>query len=281
MIETGNEGHLVATRAVEARLACLRSDLAAATQWLRSWRDDSPVVSWRLEAPRLTRARVLVAQNTPESLRLASRELAALAELCERRLDVIHLVEVLALQAVTHAAQDAPAEALTVLARAVLLAEPGGLIRPFLEPGVRMADLLRQLVAQGPASAHARRLLEEFGSAPAAKPVVSDRAPQPELLAETLTWREAEVLGLLAARLSNKEIAHHLSISTETVKQHATNIYQKLQVGGRREAVNRARSLGLLAPTPHADSGLLVPLASPHRAIALSEPTARQDLASS
>jgi LuxR family maltose regulon positive regulatory protein len=282
MVETRNEGQLVATSAVEARLAGLRGDIAAATQWLRSYRDDdSPVVSWRLEVPRLTRARVLVAQNTPESLRLASRELAALAEACEQRLDAIHLVEVLALQALTYAAQDAPAEALTVLARAVLAAEPGGLIRPFLEPGARMADLLRRLVAQGLASAHARRILEEFGSPPAPSPVLADRPPQPEPSAETLTWREAEVLGLLAERLSNKEFAQQLSISAETVKQHATNIYQKLQVSGRREAVNHARSLGLLRTTPDPDAGLVVHVASPHRASALNEPPAPGERATS
>jgi len=98
---------------------------------------------------------------------------------------------------------------------------------------------------------------------------------------ERLTWREAEVLGLLAARLSNKEIAQRLNISTETVKQHATNLYQKLQVSGRRAAVSRARSLGLLAASQESDAGLLLPVASPHRASALTSPVLREDLASS
>ena len=115
----------------------------------------------------------------------------------------------------------------------------------------------------------------------AATAVVSNSPPQPALIAEPLTWREAEVLALLAARLSNKEIAKQLSISTETVKQHATNIYQKLQVSGRREAVNRARALGLLATASDPDAGLLVPLASPQRASALSEPVQPESRASS
>ena len=111
-----------------------------------------------------------------------------------------------------------------------------------------MAELLQRLIAQGPVSAHASRILEAFpatartpcrGARPARR---TRRCPL-----ETLTWREAEVLDLLAARLSNKKIAARLGISTETVKQHATNIYQKLQVSGRRAAVSRARALGLLA----------------------------------
>jgi LuxR family transcriptional regulator, maltose regulon positive regulatory protein len=281
MLDTGNEPQLAMTRAVEARLACLRNDVAAATQWLRSWQDDGTLVSWRLEVPRLTRARVLVAQNTSESLQIASRELAALAEQCAARSDILHLIEILALQAVAYASQDASAEALPVLARAVQLAEPGGVVRPFLDPGSRLADLLRRLVAQGPVLAHASRILEAIASPAPSSEVVAHRPSQPGLMAETLTWREAEVLGLLAARLSNKEIAQQLSISIETVKQHATNIYQKLQVSGRREAVSRARSLGLLAVPAEPDARLLVPLASPHRASTLNEPPAREERTSS
>ncbi len=282
MLDTGNEPQLTATRAIEAQLACLRGDIAAATQWLRSWRGDTPtLVSWSVKLPRLTRAHVLTAQNTPESLRLATQELAALAEACEGRHDVPHLIEVLALQAVAYHQQEQTADALRVLAHAVALGEPGGFVRPFLELGAHMADLLRRLVAQGPVSAHAQYLLEAFASPAESTAVPASSPPPPELSAETLTWRETEVLSLLAARLSNKEIAQRLSIATETVKQHATNIYQKLQVSGRREAVGRARALGLLAATPETDDRLLVPGASPHRAAALHEPGSQEGRASS
>jgi len=214
-------------------------------------------------------------------LQLASRELAGLAEQCTERSDVTHLIEVLALQAVASAAQDASSEALSILARAVLLAEPGGYVRPFVELGSRMAELLERLVAQRPMSAHARYILEACAG-PAASTAPAPHSPRlPPLTAEALTWREAEVLSLLAVRLSNKEIAQRLSISTETVKQHATNIYQKLQVSGRRDAVGRARALGLLAAISEADASLLVPLASPQRATAFIEPPSHENRASS
>lgn len=65
-------------------------------------------------------------------------------------------------------------------------------------------------------------------------------------LVEPLTDRELEVLALLAKRLTNKEIGEALFIAPTTVKRHSTNIYQKLQARGRREAVAKATRLGLL-----------------------------------
>jgi DNA-binding NarL/FixJ family response regulator len=61
-----------------------------------------------------------------------------------------------------------------------------------------------------------------------------------------LTERELDVLRLLAAGLTNREIAEALYLSTNTVKSHLQSIYSKLEVHSRVHAVHRARELALL-----------------------------------
>src|SRR5262249_26840672 len=78
----------------------------------------------------------------------------------------------------------------------------------------------------------------------ALEPVPYGEALLPDLT-EPLTVREQEVLNLLAHRFTNKEIAIILCISWQTVSKHTYNIYQKLGVAGRREAVERAAALGI------------------------------------
>jgi NarL family two-component system response regulator LiaR len=97
--------------------------------------------------------------------------------------------------------------------------------------------------AQGEAvldSPVATRVLQEMREA------LATPQPMAQPLAEPLSERELEVLDLIAAGLTNREIADRLFIATGTVKRHINNIYGKLQVHHRAEAIARARDLGLL-----------------------------------
>jgi ATP/maltotriose-dependent transcriptional regulator MalT len=84
-----------------------------------------------------------------------------------------------------------------------------------------------------------------------AAPPVPDREAMWPDLTEPLTTREQEVLGLLAGRFTNKEIATTLCVSWQTVAKHTNNIYQKLRVTGRREAAERAAALGIFPVGRH------------------------------
>ena len=155
---------------------------------------------------------------------------------------------------------------MSILRGAIELAEPGGVIHPFVELGLPMSDLLKRLIQKNIAVDYLGQLLTAFSddaqvAAPDAvehpstsphlprslspRPLVSP-TPTPQPLVEPLTNRELEILELLAQRLQNKEIADKLFVSTETVKTHLNNIYQKLNVSNRREAVEKAKTLGIL-----------------------------------
>jgi LuxR family maltose regulon positive regulatory protein len=137
------------------------------------------------------------------------------------------------------------------LEHALTLAHPGGLIRPFVELGPTMAGLLEQLHRDGVATDYVERILaalqteDEGRRTQGADPSLVLRPST--VLIEPLTNRELEVLELMAQRMTNKEIAAQLVLSVGTVKQHAYNINQKLHVRGRRLAVAKAISLGILA----------------------------------
>ncbi len=87
--------------------------------------------------------------------------------------------------------------------------------------------------------------MTKSGRPASCSPVDPDlHAGRPESRIEPSTERELDVLGGLARRLANKEIATELGISAGTVKGYAHSVYQKLGVSGRRRAVTRAIELG-------------------------------------
>jgi ATP/maltotriose-dependent transcriptional regulator MalT len=141
-------------------------------------------------------------------------------------------------------AQHTTHEALITLERALTLAQPEGYIRLFLDEGVPMLNLLRQVRSRGLASNYISTLLSASGEqtvAAAPRSVAHSSA-----LVEVLSERELEVLRLLAGGASNEEIAEQLVIAIGTVKRHVSNIFGKFTVSNRTQAVARARELGLL-----------------------------------
>jgi LuxR family maltose regulon positive regulatory protein len=114
-----------------------------------------------------------------------------------------------------------------------------------------MRTLLLRLAGRGFAVETVRRILDAFpqpdaGAAAAAG--TRGRAANAGLL-EPLTDRELDVLVLLRERLSNKEIAQRLGLSVMTVKRHTVNLYGKLDVSGRKDAVVKAEALKILPPS--------------------------------
>lgn len=141
------------------------------------------------------------------------------------------------------AARKQVAHALVPLERALILAEPEGYLRIFVDEGEAMQEILHRLATKGGARSYAQRLLGAFEPVP---PVtVSSHVPATTLV-EPLTARQIEILRLIAAGLRNQEIADQLFLSLPTVKRHIANVYGRLGVDHRTEAIARANELKLL-----------------------------------
>jgi len=252
--ELNGRQYLSVAHSCRARISLLRGDLTAAFEWARS-ASEPPVppelIMW-VEAPCITQARVLVADESEESLKKATELLGTVRRLSESCRFTCQTIEVTVLQALALEKQGRTGEALEALKEAMALAEPGGWVRPFVELGHPMAELLTRLIKQNADTGFTRQILRTLRSGgemdvhETSEEAARTGAPVSQPLLDPLTHREEEVLKLLAQRLSDKEIAGKLFVSPETVKSHLKNIYSKLHVGNRREAVARAEDLGIL-----------------------------------
>jgi LuxR family maltose regulon positive regulatory protein len=230
------------TEAYRARIWLAQGKLELADQWAHDYCQLAETEYVR-DFEDLTLVRVLLACERPEEAAALLARLLPPAEAAGRTGVVI---EGLSLRALALHAQRNLEAALGALASSLAPAEPEGYFRVYVDSGVPMRDLLKHASSQGIALSYVMRLLEAFGT-PGPEWTRAERPPQP--LVEPLTDRELEVLQHLAKGLSNREIAQRLFISLPTVKSHASNIYGKLGVGGRKQAVARAKALGIL-PSP-------------------------------
>lgn len=155
-------------------------------------------------------------------------------------------IELLGLKALALKQQGDLDSALAALDQALSLAKPESYRRTFLDEGEPMAQLLYAAAEEGIHPTYTGSLLTAF-SEEASKIDPSSRVWEAsEKLVEPLSPREIDVLTLIAEGNSNQEIGGKLHISLSTVKSHTTQIYAKLAVKNRVQAVKKARSLGLL-----------------------------------
>jgi LuxR family maltose regulon positive regulatory protein len=184
----------------------------------------------------ISQARVLLAQGDPSA---ALAVLVPYRQQVEARGWADERLKAMILQTIALYAQSEKEKAVQVLGEALALAEPGGFIRLFVDEGQPVEALLREAAKHGPVSKYVRQLLAAFGE-------TEGRIPATQLLIESLSEREIEVLRLLGTDLNGPEIARELMVSLHTMRTHTNNIFNKLGVNNRRAAVRRAEELDLL-----------------------------------
>ena len=256
---------------INARYALLRGDLSAAEQW---WRkaglpaidQDIPLVSYPyhvLEFLLITRARflLLMGKDTGRNdwIELAESLLAALLVEAEQLGRMASRIEILLLLGMAHAVSN-DGECGKYLLDALALGEPEGYQRIYLDEGDGLMPLIkhcatRQKTGEGrylPSQGYLENLLGDFERERAAREgqeTVGDPSPGEHhsmAAASLLSAREIEVLSLIAEGKSNQEISQKLFLAVNTVKRHAYNIYAKLDVKNRTQAVTKGRELGLI-----------------------------------
>ena len=203
-------------------------------------------VPYLLEPAYLTLLRLFMERANPAAALALSARLLQSAETAGHTGWVI---EILVLQAMALQEKKELPQALSVLARALALAQSENFRRVFLDEGERMARLLHYAKAQRIANAFAVELLSlidpDGGLSRLPAQALLESKGQPRLV-EALSPRELEVLSLIEAGCSNQDIAARLVISVKTVKRHTSNIFGKLGVKNRTQAVSLARELKLL-----------------------------------
>jgi len=252
--------------AIKARLYAEQGRTDEALAWVRAQKLSAANEPGYLdEYAYITLARILLAcyrrdrdQNViAEAISLLDRLLDA-AESGGR---VRSVIEIRVVQALIQRALGDTHAALVSLQRALVLAEPEGFVRIFVDEGLPVKQLLREVSSLQYLPNYTRKLLAAFGAdqqqgggddmpAPTVLgfPVSLTREARPAktALVEPLSQREIEVLSLFRTELSGPEIAQELMVALSTVRTHTKSIYSKLNVNSRRAAVRRAIELKLI-----------------------------------
>lgn len=249
---------LKVVKAFAAELAARQGRADAAQRWLledaKNLDHDATPMFY---TPELAAGRVVLATGDHRNVANALTWVGSVLTRAIHTHNIHVQIQALALQAALYEAGGERLQAMAALRQSLRLAQPGGVVRIFADLRVHLTSLLADL--------HAPEIATDFllvvrsaieveldastgaGQSPSLMQTAAQGTPQAADASDLhviLTYREMDVLRLLDQRLTNKEIARRLGISTETVRQHTSRLFRKLNVENRRQAVVAARALG-------------------------------------
>jgi len=240
--ERGNMMFIALAEAFLAELDLRQGRIAQSEHWVKGFVLPAPHALQRFFNAELTSIRVMMALDTPQSRAAAAEQLESFHQLTIQIHHKRLMIDVLGMKALLADTEGKTDEAVTLLQEAVALGQPGQIIRPLADLGAGLVKLLNRLDLNQEGLLYVGKIisaLKDPGEASTAQ-------PENGMVFEAMSERELEILELLARNLSNKEIADRLFISPGTVKRHAHNIFCKLSVNDRHDAVSKSKGLGIL-----------------------------------
>jgi LuxR family maltose regulon positive regulatory protein len=220
------------------------NDLQFPAGWVKTIAEPTEAELNRLESEYLVKVRVQILAGETAEFPLALAMLVRLEKSAREGERTGSLIRILATRAAAFQVEGHPQEAITTLKRALSLGEPEGYRRTFLDLGIAAVEVLDEIRKKG-----GKLGLSAGDLCASAKGFASGAdipVPADQPLIELLTEREMAVLRLMGRGYSNPEIAEQLILATGTIKKYTSNIYQKLGVNNRTQALLRAQKLGLL-----------------------------------
>lgn len=207
------------------------------------------------EDPQIFKARVLIARNDPKDRSVITEILKQYMEIASKTNNNRCRAEALALSALAESNAGNDNAARDLLNESLKLADRGSMIRLYLDLGAQIGRLLKQVPPVPEIAEFLQEVLAAFADNSADKLITNQSViGQPGInkaglelpFYESLSLRETEVLRLMADAISLQEIADRLFISYATAKRHTVNIYSKLGVHSRWEAVAFAKKNGII-----------------------------------
>jgi len=234
----------------KVRLGVLQENIGPFKYWSKpgSCSPDTATLFW-FEIICATRSRMLIAEGSKKNLKEAEDLLAKIYDKNVRHKNSLHLIDILAMQAILYYKQEKFEEAFITIEKSLALAESSEFILPFLESGALMTSLINLLPKKIRKKSNIENILIRIKDARKAIDHESNGKEHnglPDHELKPLTPRELAVLRHLSSGMRNKEIAHALFVSDDTVKKHLYNIFQKLSVKNRVSLVSKAKELGLI-----------------------------------
>jgi len=225
----------------QVRLWLATGTIGLASQWAEEYyQTSSETLSYVTEAKDIVLARTWIAQG---NCAMATRLLQRLFVNAEAGGRTSRMIEIRLLQARALYEVDYTSSALKRIQHAIELAEYGGFVRIFVDEGRHILPLLHEAFRANLSPEYTGQILAAFANK---ESVLTPQVPSTDGV-DLLSERELEVLRLIAQGYTNQQAANELFLTRNTVKVHTRNIYDKLGVHSRTEAVAKARTLGLLS----------------------------------